>query len=363
MASRKYYYDILGIRRDATEEEIDKAYRRLARTYQFIIPGNKNTYRFKEISEAYEILSNKDKRERYDRLGQEISSRDFLWEYGSEEEEVNFEGFEDTLERFWGLEGEAIFKQPQKGKDLYRTIEVGFHEAIRGAKKRIPIRREVNCPCCMGKGGDPEVPPAVCNECGGAGKVQIGLPPLAFSQICHRCQGKGKVSKQPCKSCLGRGFLKKKEIIPLEIPAGVNDHCRIYLGGKGQRGKNGGPNGDLILNIKVGKHPYFQRKEKDIYLEVPLSLWEAALGAEVDIPTLYGPTKMVIPPGVQNGEKLHLPGKGVPNFQGGNPGDQIISIKILVPQGLDKKSKKILGDLKRLNRQNPRNQCGWSYTE
>lgn len=365
MASQKDYYDILGIRRGATEEEIEKAYRKLTRTYQFDShPSNNKTAesRFKEISEAYEILSNKEKREKYDRSGSVIPYCDLDWEYDPEEEDekdLNFEGFEDVFEKYFGAEEQAALRKPQKGKDLFSTVEIKFEEAIRGTVKEVQVLREISCPRCLGKGVDPTGSQKVCDECGGAGQVQVGLPPSAFLQTCPRCHGEGRVYIELCGSCWGKGRAAEKEVVGLQIPAGVDDRCRIYLKGMGQPGKNGGPGGDLVVDVAVQRHPYFQRRGDDLLLEVPLAVWEAALGAEVEVPTLDGSAILTIPRGMQGGEQLRLPGKGTSYFYGGSRGDQIISIKIVLPQDLDGRSKEILGELKRLNPKDPRKRCGW----
>lgn len=366
MASRKDYYDILGVRRGATEGEIEKAYLKLTRTYQLDRPpGNKTTeFRFREISEAYEILSNKGKRERYDRSGSELPFPDIGWEYDpeeGEEEDFNLEGFEDVFERGIGRGEQAPFRKPQKGKDLFRSLEIKFEETIRGTVKEVRAEREISCPDCSGKGVDPASPQKVCDECGGAGQVQIGLPPSAFSHICPRCRGGGRVHLELCGSCSGKGKRTRKEVVLIEIPSGVDDGCRIHLTGMGQSGNGGAAAGDLVINLKVQEHPFFLRRGDDVHLAVPLAVWEAALGAEVEIPTLDGTVTLTIPQGTQSGDRLRLIGKGVPHFHGGGRGDQVVSLTIVLPQGLSENSKKILGELKRLNPEDPRERCGWRF--
>ena len=233
MASRKDYYDILGIRRGATEEEIEKAYQKLARTYQSAPrPGNKTAeFRLKEIVEAYEILSNKARRERYDQMGLELPPPDFYWEESLEEaeEEGNFDGFEDV---FGGILGgvEPKAAQPaQRGKDLLYPLEIDFESAVHGAVKEVEILQDVPCIPCAGKGVNPKGPQKVCGQCGGAGQVQIGIPPSAFSKQCGRCDGTGRVRIQPCEICSGRGSVSQKRVVSLHIPPGVNEGCRLYL--------------------------------------------------------------------------------------------------------------------------------------
>ena len=366
MASRKDYYDILGVRRGATDEEIEKAYLKLTRTYHFDRPpGNKTAeFRFREISEAYEILSNKEKRERYDRAGSELPFPDIGWEYDpeeGEEEDFTLEGFEDVFERGIGRREQAPFRKPQKGKGLFFSLEIKFEEAIRGTVKEVRAEREISCSDCSGKGVDPASPQKVCDECGGAGQVQIGLPPTAFSHICPRCGGGWRVHLELCGSCSGKGKRTRREVVSIEIPSGVGDGCRIYLTGMGQTGNGGGPAGDLVVNINVQEHPYFLRRGDDLHLTVPLAVWEAALGAEIEIPTLEGPVTITVPQGTQSGDRLRLMGKGVPHFHGGGRGDQVVSLEIVLPQRLNEKSKKILGELKQLNPGDPRKRCGWHF--
>ncbi len=365
MASRKDYYDILGIRRSATEEEIEKAYRKLTRTYQFgPHPGHATvSSRFREISEAYEVLSNKEKRERYDRSGFELPSSESFWDYDpeDEEEDVNFEGFEDVFERSSGESGRGVSRNPLKGKDLQCTVEIKFEEAIRGAVIEVQVKRETPCPSCSGKRVDPTGPQKVCAQCGGAGQVQVGLPPSAFPQVCPCCHGWRKIHIRRCGSCSGEGRLTRKEIVLLKIPAGVDDHCRIYLKGMGHLGENGGPKGDLVATLRVQKHPLFQRSGDHLHIEVPLAIWEAVLGAEVEVPTLDGLAMLTIPQAMKNGERLRLPEKGVPYFHGGGCGDQVISFKIVAPQNMGERAKKIMGELKRLNPENPRQESNWSF--
>jgi len=365
MASRKDYYDILGIRRGATEEEIEKAYQKLARTYQSAPhPGNKTAeFRFKEILEAYEILSNRTRRERYDRMGLELPPPDFFWEEAleaEEEEEGVFEGFEDVFEGFFEIGDQKAAQLARRGKDLHYPLEIDFEGAVHGTVKEVQILQEVPCIPCAGKGANLKGPQKVCERCGGAGQVQIGIPPSAFSRECGRCNGTGKIRIQKCEICSGKGWVSQRRAVSLQIPPGVNDRCRLYLPKTGHRGHNGGPRGDLIIEVKVQNHPYFWRKGDDLYVEVPLTIWEAALGAEIEIPTLHGPMMVDVPPGVQPQDELRFPSRGVPFLQGGGRGDQVLTFKMIVPRKMDDRSKKVLEELKTRNPANPRRKCGWN---
>jgi molecular chaperone DnaJ len=365
MASRKDYYDILGIHRGATPEEIERAFRKLTRTYQFVPhPVNKTAEScIKEISEAYEILSNKEKREKYDRSEAELSPPELAWEYDSEEEEEDedshLEGFEDVLGKFLGAAGVTATPQSLKGRDIPCALEITFEEAMRGTIAETIVRREIPCSSCSGTGADAVGQRKICIQCGGAGQLQIGLPPATFVEKCPRCQGKGKIPSQPCPSCGGKKRRIQKEQIHFQIPPGVEDGCRIFLEGKGELGKKGELNGDLLVRIQVSKHPYFQKKEDDLHLNVPLTIWEAALGTEIDVPTLEGWERITIPAGIQDGEQLRLAGRGTPFFYGNGRGDLVIGVKIVVPPKLDKRSQEILKELRRLNPHNPREESLW----
>ncbi len=360
MASQKNYYDILGVRRGATEEEIEKAYHKLTRTHPYApLPSQKTAeFRFKEILEAYEILSNKARRERYDRTGVELPPPDFLWEEEMEdfEEEGQFDGFEDVLEA--GLKPYGIQRGEKKGKDLRFTLDIEFEDAVRGAVKEVQVLQEFPCKQCAGKGLSVRGPQKVCRQCGGAGQVQVGLPPSAFFQSCSRCEGKGKIRVQPCGPCSGKGFVLRKKRISLRISPGTNDGCRLFFSGLGHTGPEG-KRGDLVAEIRLGQHPYFNRRGDDLHLEVPLNIWEAALGAVIEVPTLNGPCRLKVPPGVQPGDQLRLSGRGVPFLQGNGQGDQVITFAVKVPREIDARSRKLLQELKKKNSSDPRAQCGW----
>ncbi len=361
MASQKNYYDILGVRRGATEEEIEKAYHRLTRTHPYAPPPSQKTgeFRFKEILEAYEILSNKARRERYDRTGVELPPPDFLWEEEMEEEEEEglLEGFEDVLEAGLRSSGK-IHQAEKKGKDLRFNLDIEFESAVRGTVTQVQVLQEIPCKSCAGRGLNLRGPQRVCRQCGGAGQVQVGLPPSAFFQPCGRCEGKGKIRIQPCRSCSGKGLVARRKRVSLRISPGVNDRCRLFLSGLGHMGPQG-KRGDLIAEIRVGGHPYFERKGDDLHLEVPLDIWEAALGTVVEVPTLNGPYRLKVPPGVQPGDQLRLSGRGVPFLQGNGQGDQVITFAVRVPREIDARSRKLLQELKKKNSSDPRAECGW----
>jgi molecular chaperone DnaJ len=362
MASRKDYYDILGIRRGATEEDIEKAYQKLARTYQTAPhPGNKTAdFRFKEILEAYEILSDKARRERYDRLGLDFPLQEGFWEEGLDEgdEENSLEGFEDFWEQGFKGGNSGVFQGVERGRDIHLTLEIDLASAVRGVVKKVQILKENPCPVCQGEGFLAGGSQKLCGLCGGAGQIQVGLPPSAFGMGCDRCRGTGRISPQRCEACSGKGRIQRRMWVPIQVPPGVDDHCRLYLSRMGHEGRRGGPSGDLVAEVRVKKHAFLERRGEDLYLELPLSIWEAALGAEVEVAALEGKVKVSIPAGSQCGEEIRVPEEGVPSLGGIGRGDLVISPRICVPRKVDKKSRELLEELRRHLLADPANRGG-----
>jgi len=351
MASRKDYYDILGIRRGATEDEIEKAYQRLARTYQSAPqPGNRTAdFRFREILEAYEILSNKARRERYDRLGIDFPFQEDLWDETLEdgEEENSLEGFEDLWKPAFDSGRLGAEQACSKGRDIHVTLEIDLEGVARGVAKRVQVLQEIPCVTCGASGVNAGGPKKFCGQCGGAGQIQVGLPPSASAKECDRCQGTGKVYVQRCVVCSGEGWVGRRRMVTVQIPPGVNDHCRLYLTQRGHAGRGAGLKGDLVAEIRVRPHPHFERKGDDLYAGLSLAIWEAVRGTEVEVRTLEGTARVKIPAGVQSGEEIRIPKRGIPSLQGGGRGDQILRLKVQVPRDADGKSIKILEELER----------------
>jgi molecular chaperone DnaJ len=360
MASLKDYYDILGIRRGATEEEIEKAYRKLARAYQVdTYTGNRAAeIRFREIVEAYAVLSDKEKRARYDEAGLNFFAAETDREFEWEEEICNFEGFEEFFEEPFDKENPAG-ALPQRGRDIHHRLRIGFEEAVFGVKTRIEVEEEALCPECLGQGYDPRGALEPCRECGGAGNIQVGLYPEAFVHRCRRCQGWGRIRRKLCAHCEGNKRVLRKKPLSLSIPPGVSDGCRIFVKGQGEKGLNGGASGDLVVALEIEEHPYLGKKGEDLYLQVPLTAWEAALGARLKIPTLSGSVWVAVPPGVQNGEEMRLAGKGGPSLHGEGRGSQVLVFQVVVPRGLDPRSQELLRELQERAVENPRQGRGW----
>jgi molecular chaperone DnaJ len=360
--AKRDYYEVLGVKRSASTDEIKKAYRKLAKKYHpDVNPGNKQAEeRFKEISEAYMVLSDPEKKKKYDQGGyQPFEDFDFSRMYSQYSQQGqpfgSYEysgvgGLEDILGDMFTRKGRTR-SSPMRGEDLQYSMEIGFEEAAKGFTTEITYNREIHCPECGGSGTKPGTSKQNCHECRGTGQKTGGF--LNLPQACPRCHGTGKINTNPCSRCQGSGKVNAPEKIKVRIPPGVDNGSRVKLKGKGGAGILGGPSGDLYIITQVQPHPWFERKGDDIYLELPLTISEVALGAKVTVPTIEGPTMVTVPPGTQSNQKLRLKGKGIARKEG-LKGDQIVTVKITVPKNLDEKSRQLLKELEGLNPYNPR---------
>ncbi|HLI03129.1 MAG TPA: J domain-containing protein [Terracidiphilus sp.] len=388
--THKDYYATLGVKKTATQEEIRKAFRKAARKYHpDVNPGDKRAEeKFKEISEAHDILSDEKKRRIYDQLGfysdqidpaqAEAYARQqsggpgygrggrvdfegfdfsgfggFGGQQGSEAGGSGWSSFRDIFSGiFSGAQQERRPRGPQPGADLEYQATVDFWTAIHGGQTRIQVNRQVACPTCHGQahtGG-----PMPCPECNGSGQVTQMGGRMKFNIPCPRCNGAGRIA-HACPACHGEGTVLRAETVEFRIKPGTRDGQRIRLQGKGNAGVNGGPPGDLFLIVRTGSHPVFQRVGDDIHLTVPVTVPEASLGAKVEVPTIDGRAQLKIPPGTQSGQKLRLRERGVENAQHpGQRGDQIVTIEVAVPHLQDERSREIMRELARLNPQDPR---------
>lgn len=349
MAQRDYY-EVLGVSRNATADELKSAFRGLARQYHPDINKESGAEeKFKEINEAYAVLSDADKRAAYDRYGSAG-----LNGMGGAADFTNID-FSDIFEEFFGFStggGRGARRNaPRKGQDLSNGVLLSFEEAIFGVEKEIEFTRDEVCSACKGSGAEPGTSPVRCNSCGGRGEIrqtrQTFLGSMVQVVTCPSCNGAGEVIQTPCKTCAGRGMERKtvKRVVP--IPAGVDTGTQIRLAGEGQPGQNGGPNGNLYIDIQVKNHKFFRRKETQILLDLNINIAQASLGAEVEIPTIDGNTHLVIPAGTQPGKTFTLKGKGVPHLRGGGRGDQMVIINVEVPTKLTAEQRVLMEQLSR----------------
>ncbi len=349
--SKRDYYEVLGVPRDADENTIKGAYRKLARQYHPDVNKSEDAEdRFKEINEAYEVLSDADKRAAYDRFGHAAAQGGFGGGAGS-----GFGGFPggfgDIFEEFFGGFGGAQTAQrgPARGNDLRYDMEITFQEAVFGAEKEIEVPRQEICPQCQGSGAEPGTKPIRCPQCNGTGEVrraqQTILGQFVSVTTCPRCNGEREIATTPCTHCRGQKRVRVTRKMAVSIPAGVDDGMRIRLAGEGEPGERGGPPGSLFVVLRVQPHKVFQRQDNDILLELPVNIVQAALGAEVEVPTIDGPSKLTIPAGTQHGAVFRLRGKGVPILRSSRRGDQLVSVRVVVPEKLNEKQRKALKDL------------------
>ncbi len=348
---KKDLYEILGVSPDASEEEIKRAYRRLARKYHpDLHPGDKEAEeRFKEINEAYEILSDPQKRAEYDRLRQAARAYRFTTPEGASAYDFGlfmerFDPFGSFADLFADLFGYEREEAPEPGADVLYQVEVDLADLVSGKPLRLEIPFEEPCPHCHGQGW--EVSSAVeCKACGGRGRKERRQGPVRIIEICSVCGGLGKSYREPCRTCGGRGTVTRKETLTVNIPPGADDGTRIRIPGKGRPGRRGGPAGDLYLELKVRPDPRFERRGYDLYLKQPIDLFTAVLGGEIIVPTLTGRVKLKIPPGTQSGQKFRLRGQGLYRPDGSR-GDLYVEVQITVPTKLSPEARRKFEELR-----------------
>lgn len=343
--SKRDYYEVLGVSESASKDEIKKAYRRLSKQYHPDInkePGADE--KFKEITEAYEILSDDQKRAQYDQFGHEGPQG--FGGFGGADFGGGFGGFEDILNSFFGGGGRRDPNAPRQGADLQYTMTLTFEDAVFGKETIIEIPREDTCNTCDGSGAKPGTTPETCSHCNGTGQqnVEQNTPfgRIVNRRVCHHCHGTGKLIKDKCRTCGGDGKVTKRKKINVKIPKGIDDGQQMRVSGEGEPGINGGPSGDLYVVFQVKPHDFFEREGDDIYCEMPITFAQAALGDEIEVPTLYGKVKLKVPAGTQTGTRFRLRGKGVQNVRGYGTGDQHINVKVITPTKLSDKQRQLL---------------------
>ncbi|WP_175614892.1 molecular chaperone DnaJ [Piscibacillus halophilus] len=352
--SKRDYYEVLGVSKDASKEEIKKAYRKLARKYHPDVSQEDNAAdKFKEVKEAYEVLSNAQKRQQYDQFGHAGTQQGAgQGGFGGFED---FGDFGDIFDMFFGGGGRRRRdpNAPRQGQDLQYTMEIEFEEAIFGKETTIEIPKEENCDTCDGSGAKPGTSVHTCQHCHGTGQLNVEqntpFGRVVNRRVCHHCQGSGKQVEEKCHTCGGDGKVKKRKKIDIRIPAGVDDGQQIRVTGQGGPGDNGGPAGDLFVVIRVKRHEFFERDGDDILCEMPITFTQAALGDEIEVPTVHGRVKLKVPAGTQTGTHFRLKGKGAPNVHGHGQGDQHILIKVVVPKNLNERQKELLREFHELS--------------
>ena len=359
-------YEVLGVKKGASADEIKKAYRKLAREHHpDKNPGDEVAEeRFKEIQGAYDVLSDPEKRKQYDQVGPRIFSGagggpgtggNFNWS-------GNFSDLGDIGDLFGNIFGNAGAargssqrrQRGERGRDVEVAINVSFEDSLKGLTTKIPVDLEVTCSACHGTGAEPGTAPQICPECRGRGVISEDEGFFAFSRPCPRCHGNGTVVERPCRNCHGAGRERRTKRYTVKIPAGVKDGTQIRLKGKGEAGTDGGPPGDLIVVTRVAASPLYERRGADLLLEVPVTYAEAALGATVEIPTPEGRVALKIPSGSQDGKMLKVKGRGAPKLKGSGKGDLLARLRVNVPTKLSKAEREAIENLQKVSRDDPR---------
>jgi molecular chaperone DnaJ len=352
MATRsKSLYDALGVSKTASQDEIKKAYRKLVREYHpDRNPGNNEAEdRFKEVQAAYDVLSNPEKRKQYDAFGSGDGRggiRDGNFNFDFADLGDLFGGFGDIF----GRQQQQQPRRPGRGADLEAQVNLSFEDSLRGIETRIPVDVEAACRECGGSGSEAGTAPKVCPECRGRGVTVESQGLFGLSHACPRCGGSGTVIEKPCRRCGGSGRERRTKQYTVKIPAGVKDGTRIRLKGKGEAGYNGGPPGDLFVVTRVGDSPLYERRGADLVVDVPVTFADAALGAQVEVPTPEGRVSLKVPAGSESGKLLRIKGRGAPKLKGGGKGDVLARLKVAVPKKPNKKERELLEELRKVQR-------------
>jgi molecular chaperone DnaJ len=351
---KRDYYEVLGVSRNSGQEEIKKAFRQLALTYHpDRNPGDKSAEeKFKEINEAYSVLSDPQKREQYDAYGHAGPSGQGFGGFGGF---GDLGGVEDIINDFFGFG--TLFgggrQASRRGADLRYNMELSFEEAVFGAEKEIVVPRTGTCADCGGSGARRGTRPEQCAACGGRGHISVQQGFFAFSRTCGRCKGAGQVIKEACPRCKGSGTSRESRPLKVKVPAGVDNGTRLKLRGEGDAAPGGGPTGDLYVVVSVREHPFFVREGEHLLCEVPITFPQAALGAEIEIPTLSGKRKLTVPAGTPSGHEFLLKGEGVAVLNGHRRGNLVIRVVIEIPRKLSKRQRELLSEFQEIASQSP----------
>jgi molecular chaperone DnaJ len=350
---KRDYYEVLGLSRTASDDEIKKAYRKLALKYhpdKNPDDGRAAEERFKEISEAYQVLSDAERRGLYDRFGHAAFAQGGPggagFDFGAGFEDIIGDLFGDFFGTGRGRGGRG---QGRRGQDLRYELEIAFEEAAFGCEKVISVPRLSACETCKGRGAKPGTSPKTCPQCRGSGQVRFQQGFFSIAKTCGHCNGQGTIIANPCTTCGGTGVQRRTHQLNIKIPPGVDNGSRLKLRGEGEAGPNAGTAGDLYVVLHVADHPLFLREGNDVICDVPLSFAQAALGAEVDVPTLEGPNRLKVPPGTQSGQVFRLKGRGIPDVNGYGRGDEIVRIVVETPRKLSARQRELLEEFARIS--------------
>lgn len=344
--AKRDYYEVLGVQRGASDAEVKKSYRRLAMKYH----PDRNSgedgaeEKFKEASEAYEVLSDSEKRERYDRFGHAGVDGMAGGGFGS----AGFNDIGDIFGEVFGdiFSGGRSRQANRRGADLQYTLDITLEQAVGGDSVEIRVPTLVACDDCDGSGATQGTSPSRCPDCEGRGQIRVSQGFFSLQQTCPRCRGAGRVILDPCRTCRGRGRREQRKTLSVKVPPGIDNGDRVRLSGEGQAGVSGAPPGDLYVQMRVAEHPIFKRDERNLYCDVPLSFADAALGGEIEVPTLDGRVKLKVPPETQTGKLFRLRGRGAPNVRGGATGDLLCRVVLETPVHLSDKQKDMLREFK-----------------